>query len=46
MIVGRDVTIWEIWYVDYHDQIITVNDIIVILLIIAQMSKKHNLVIF
>ena len=22
----RDVTIWKIWYLDYHDQIITVND--------------------
>ena len=38
---SRDVTIWKIWYLDYSDQIITVNDIITVFLIAVQMSKKH-----
>jgi len=35
----RDVTIWKIWCLDYSDQII--KDIIAVLFISVQMSKKH-----
>ena len=38
---ARDVTIWKIWYLDYSNQIIVVNDIIPVFLIAVQMSKKH-----
>ena len=38
---ARGVPIWKIWYLDYSDKIITVNDIIAVFIISVQISKKH-----